>query len=247
MIVFDIETGPLPDEALAAVVDPFEPPPHPGKFDPESVKYGNLKDEEKRLQKLETARRAHAEEVARHQMTIEQAKVQWWDGVRGKAALSPLTGRVLAIGYYSTDTDELILDVDPENEPHMVRRFWMQFDKCQTSSRTMVGHNIAGFDIPFLMRRSWINGVDIPDGVFERGRYLNSRVFHDTMTLWACGGRDFVKLDKVSKAFGFEGKTEGVDGGMFADLLISNREKAEEYLKTDLIQTTKVAERMGLL
>ena len=70
-IVFDIETGPLPESELAAVMPPF---------DPAEVKTGNLKDPEKVAAKI-------AEAEANHRR-------DFFD----KAALDPLTGRVVAVG-----------------------------------------------------------------------------------------------------------------------------------------------------
>lgn len=70
-IFFDIETGPLPENELAALMPPF---------DPSEVKTGNIKDPEKIAAKIAEAEVNHKRDF------IE------------KAALDPLTGRVVAIG-----------------------------------------------------------------------------------------------------------------------------------------------------
>ena len=70
-ILFDIETAPLPESELAALVPPF---------DPAEVRTGNLKDPDKIAAKL-------AEAEANHRRDFIE-----------RAALDPLTGRVLAIG-----------------------------------------------------------------------------------------------------------------------------------------------------
>jgi hypothetical protein len=56
-----------------------------------------------------------------------------------------------------------------------------------------------------------------------------------------------VKLDVLAKAFGCDGKMDGVDGSQFAELWATDRKKAEEYLKADLKATAAVAERMGVI
>lgn len=78
-ICFDIETGPLPETELAAMVP---------AFDPAEVKTGNLKDRDKVAAKIAEAEANHRREF------IE------------RAALDPLTGRVLAIGLLNWDTGE---------------------------------------------------------------------------------------------------------------------------------------------
>lgn len=59
MLCFDIETCPLSEEVVLAAAGEFIPPPHPGEFDPGSVKLGNLKDQAKIEAKIAEARAAH--------------------------------------------------------------------------------------------------------------------------------------------------------------------------------------------
>lgn len=246
MIVVDIETGPIPDEVLMSRVDEFQPPPHPGEFDESSVKTGNLKDQAKIAEKIQAARESHAAAVKRYEEDVAGARAAWWSKIKSSAALSPLTGRVLAVGYYSTDTKNTILDID-DDEAGMLGRFWGQYQKAKAAGRKIVGHNLVSFDVPFLMRRAWMLGYDVPAGVVDRGRWLDSNTFVDTMQLWGCGGRDPIKLDVLARAFGVGQKPDGVDGGMFSELLKSDPAKAKEYLANDLAMTAKVAERMGIL
>ena len=70
-IIYDIETGPLPEADLAALLPPF---------DPADIETGNLKDPEKIAAKLAEAEMNHRRNF------FEQA------------ALDPLTGRVVAVG-----------------------------------------------------------------------------------------------------------------------------------------------------
>lgn len=214
MIVFDLETGPLPLEQLKATMP---------AFDEAEVKCGNLKDPEKIAAK------------------IAEAKASYEDDYVSKAALSPLTGRILACGYCSTDTGKTV--IDGGEEPTIVTAFWQRYERCRQQGRVMVGHNIEQFDVRFLMRRSWLLGLDVPGTVLDRGKWLDAKTFVDTMVLW--GGP--VKLDVLARAFGVGAKTDGVDGSMFAELWAKDRAKAEEYLKNDLEITRKVAERMGLI
>lgn len=246
MIVFDIETGPLPDDVLLTRVSAFEAPPHPGEFDQSAVRVGNIKDPAKIKEKIEAAKEAHEAAVKRYEADVAAAKSAWWSDAKSRAALSPLTGRVLAVGYHSTDTGKTQIDIDGD-ETGMINRFWGQYRKVKAAGRQLVGHNIYGFDIPFLMRRCWLLGCDSPAAVVERGRWIDSTTLVDTMTLWGCGQRDPVKLDVLAKAFGVGGKPDGVDGSMFADLLADNPIQAIEYLTNDLQMTAKVAARMGVV
>lgn len=245
MIVFDIETGPLPDHVIADRVEEPEPPAAPEPFDPASVKIGNLKDQSKIRAKVDEARRKHEEMAARHATTVAGQRDAWWAKVKERAPLDPLTGRVLAIGYYSTDTEQTCLDIQ-DDEATMLTHFWARYRQVR-GSRQLVGHNIFGFDIPFLVKRSWLLELDVPRALFSRGRWIDNETFADTMLLWSAGGRVSGKLDVLAQAMGVGAKPEGVDGAMFARLLDENREAAKAYLRNDLYMTCHVAQRMGLV
>lgn len=222
VIIFDIETGPLADDELERLIPPF---------DPESVKCGNLKDPEKIAAKI-----AEAEGEHRRQF-IE------------RAALSPLTGQVLAIGYLGQRTAIHGTGGD-QGERELLGAFWRKYLQCRQRRVKMVGHNIESFDVPFLVRRSWIRGVEVPDTVFS-GRYIDGHVFFDTMRLWQCGSyRDqYASLDSLARAFGVGGKPDGTSGADFARLwngTPEEREQARAYLLNDLQMTAAVAERMGI-
>lgn len=249
MIVFDIETGPLAEETVLQFARPYTPPQPLPPFDARAVKVGNL-GPEKAEEKIAAAAMLHADASIVRLEEIKAGEAAWRKDAMDRAALSPLTGQVLAIGYQQ-DTGPPVLDVvgngNGFEEPMLLERFWIRVKQFAKTDETLVGHNILGFDLPFLIRRSWLLGVDVFPGIFQ-GRYFNERLFSDTMRLWGCGNnRDFVSLDTLARAFGVGGKPEGIDGGMFADLLKTDREAAKAYLRNDLDMTAMVAERMGVL
>jgi hypothetical protein len=215
-IIFDIETGPLPDDQLL----PMMP-----LFDPAEVKCGNL-GPAKAVEKIAAAEASH--------------KARFIE----RAALSALTGRVLAIGY---DYGAEIL-IQGETERENLLGFWQLVESRLARAKKLVGHNIFGFDLPFLMHRSWALRVTVPAGVREQSRYW-SPIFVDTMTTWQLGNyrADHVSLDRLARFFGIGGKPEGVTGADFARLWETDRPQAEAYLRNDLEMTRGVASRMGLV
>lgn len=265
MIVFDIETGPLDEEAILNITGPFQEPSPPGKFIPEDVKLGNLKDKDKIAAKVGEARAKHAAAVANHKAKVEADRSVFIAGAINIAPLNALTGQILAIGYNSTSKKKVIVDDVRKNkrgEVGVLERFWETYKKCRQQSENLVGHNIFGFDLPFLFRRSVIHGLDIPPEFIERGRFIENRTFVCTMQRWALGStRDWVGLDALATALGFAGKVKDdefeVAGQMlelcgenfwrFYEDTEENRLRATGYLRGDLIATQDVAERMGIL
>jgi hypothetical protein len=255
MLCFDIETGPLPEEEIRSIVSPFAPPPPPGEFDEAAVKYGNLKDPAKRHAKLEEAREAHAALVAGYDASLAALEAEYWQGIIDKAALSPVTGRILAIGYRATETAPHKAAIDHGDEAEIVAKFWEKYKKCRETKpnqRKMVGCNILDFDLPFLIRRSWILGVDVPSTVIRDDRYFDP-VFVDIRAKWLCGQyRNGCEssLDLIGRAFGIGGKPDGMSGKDFARMWLGTpeeRSQAEAYLLQDLKVTALAAERMGIV
>ena len=165
---------------------------------------------------------------------LEKKKSEWLES----CALRAESARVLVIGFLDQDGQESFLEGE---EKGILELFWKVYSEAKAP---MVGHYIKGFDIPMIIRRSWLNGI-VPRGTMA-GRYLNPDRFIDTMEAWQCGNnRDTISLDNLSKALKVGAKNgEGKD---FALLYSKDREAALSYLRNDLRLTQKCASRMGLI
>ena len=265
MIVFDIETGPLPWGILKDRIPPFDEEkavPHPGDFDPMAVAIGNLKDQAKIDAKIDEARGKHALELKQLAHRRAAARNEHVARYTEKAALSATTGCIKAIGVWVDSSTPCVAAVSEpfgpsdldfhlyefSDEAEMVRWFWNIYRG--EGRHTMVGHNIHGFDLPFLVCRSWILGVDVPDGVQQQGGRYWSNQFVDTMARWNCGSRNYIKLDEIDRALGGPGKPDDCTGADFARLFDNGGEdriKALQYLRNDLEMTRRVAEAMQIL
>lgn len=250
MIVFDIETGPLPADQLAAVMPAFDEVaavPDVGPFDPASVAVGNLKDPAKIQAKIDEARARHELAAKTVDARRAEARARHAREFAEKAALSAISGRVKAIGVLGDDGDaSLFLGEECDDERCVIASFWHVV--AEHPGESFVGHNIFGFDLPFLVRRSWLLGLGVPAAIRD-GRYW-SRQFIDLMDRWSCGTRDFIPLDTISRALGGPGKPEGCTGADFARLFDAGgqeREAALAYLCNDLAMTRRVAEAMQIL
>jgi hypothetical protein len=169
----DIETGPLPDAELAALVPPF---------DPAEVKVGNL-GPEKAAQKILEAQQRH------------------WKEFHDNAALDPLTGQVVVIGLFNADSDEFSVLGQDGDEARMLREFWERCRGEQGRLHQLVGFNICAFDLPFLFRRSWKHRVPVPFG-YRRGRYWSDQVV-DLREIWQAGDRQARgSLDSIARHLG---------------------------------------------
>lgn len=172
---------------------------------------------------------------------IAQQEAKWLEG----AALSPLTGRVLVIGIKRFGAHEpTFLEGD---EPTMLREFW-NIVGISAGLDYWYGHGLHGFDLPFLVKRSWLHGIPVPmQTIFGDRGYVNPRRFIDTMVAFSCGDRaaGYISLDTVAKFFGLPGKTEDL-GPQFAQVYAMDRPRALAYLRRDLELVENIADRMFL-
>lgn len=257
MLIFDIETGPLPDEHLETLFT-FEPPPEPAAFNPADVKYGNLKDEAKRAAKLEEAQVAHAQSVLDYPTLVANARAEAWAKFKKGAALDATTGQVLAIGVLNTakGVKSILAGKDKDTgvitESQLLSDFWKLY-KLRRNER-FAGLNILGFDLPFLIRRSWLNQVEVPQPVADfSGKWVNfDKQFIDLRNVWLLGqqwSQCDSSLDHIAKALGLNGKLDGeVTGANFAQYWNGTAEEHElacVYLLNDLIETKNIAARLG--
>lgn len=288
MNAFDIETGPQPDSQLAEMMEPWDPEkeiPDPGPFDPNNrdhFKAGQTKDPAKLEVKIAEARAKHESERKDIKKRRAQAGEARMAKFRDEAALSPLTGCTLAIGYFVEDKGfrvsfvdaNLIGDraasqwVEPKavfaekfqaalvcrDEFELIHDFWNFISHSVKERASTCGHFIHGYDLPFLLNRSRILGVDVPKGIVEfRGKWPNwNPLLIDTHPLWTFGNNaKGFGLGNVSKACGGPGKPPGEDGGDFHRNFNAGteegRRKAFSYLFNDMEMSVLVALKAGII
>jgi predicted PolB exonuclease-like 3'-5' exonuclease len=214
--IFDIETGPLPEEEILANV-PFKP----GK-----VKLGK--------------RTGDAVDAY-----LEQKQAEHKSNLLKKAALSALTGKVVAIGVKLGPQDkDCVLIIDNE-ETRMVGMFFEMVRIGLKEETQWIGFNITNFDLPFLLRRAWALGIKPPSGLINR-RYLTNG-FLDLADVWKATSRDaeHISLDRLAQFLKLGAKNG--HGEDFAKQLIENEQAAREYLTNDLAMTWRIAERLGVI
>jgi hypothetical protein len=111
-------------------------------------------------------------------------------------------------------------------------------------SDEIVGHNIIGFDLPFIFQRCLTHSLIAPPFVDLADYHV--RGVYDTMHHWWLGAKRFIKLDDVAWPLGLESsKTAEVEGSKVFDLYQAGKlAEIREYNLNDVRVTRKVYERM---
>lgn len=177
---------------------------------------------------------------------VEKKEAAWLND----AALSPLTGQILAAVWVDLNGKTTIIDADVDGEDVVLEFLFESMSGAGMGASYKVGgFNIADFDIPFMVRRAWVNGVKIPNGLIKgRGRWFDLPTWmFDIRHLWSFGDK-FAKgtLGDIAEFLGV-GKKAG-DG---ADFHRNWRDpvmhaEAEAYLLNDGILMPSIMDRLLL-
>jgi DNA polymerase elongation subunit (family B) len=176
-------------------------------------------------------------------------------------SLSATSGRVLSIavhvgsvpglefGGLEQQTSEHVFGIDEDGNEQDEKKALLEFldfmGTFDPETDEIVGHNIIGFDLPFIFQRCLVHCISARPLV-NLGEYNVQGVF-DTMRHWWLGDRrSRVSLDDIAWALGIESsKTAEVEGSKVFDLYHAGKlDLIREYNLNDVRVTRKVYERM---
>lgn len=175
-------------------------------------------------------------------------------------ALSAASGRVLCIAVHvgpipgldiqgaQLGETEAVFGIDQygneQDEKQTLTSFLQFMNGFDPEMDEIVGHNIIGFDLPFIFQRCLAHCLSAPPFV-DLSEFRVRGVF-DTMHHWWLGAKKFISLDDVAWALGLESsKTSEVEGSKVFELHAAGRlNDIREYNLKDVRVTRKVYERM---
>jgi len=144
----------------------------------------------------------------------------------GKMGLDPNFGRICCVSFRDKDKVSSILS---ENESELLLETWNVLANYKQFA-TFNGHT---FDVPFLIKRSWLLGivptVKIDNRKYRIGNHLDLRAILNNWNEYESGTLDFYGRLKLGK-----GKTEGVDGSMVYPMWQEKKfDEIKEYAEDD--------------
>lgn len=126
-----------------------------------------------------------------------------------ETSLEGTFGRICCIGIIKEDHagNILLKEVLEGSEKQILEKFWLAARDVQR----FIGHNIWNFDLPFIYKRSIINGVK-PRWDISFARYRNIPIY-DTQQEWELWGFGKAqKLDTLAKVLNLPTSKELMDG-----------------------------------
>ena len=110
---------------------------------------------------------------------------------------------------------------------------------------SLIGHNLKGFDIPFLAKRFMALGLQIPDFLRVAGKKPWEITHQDTMELLKFGSFSPMSLRSAALMLGIEDPKENVSGAQVADLYEAGElDKIEAYCRGDVSTTYQIYQKL---
>jgi hypothetical protein len=216
ILTFDIETLPTDDESVIAEFEKGIKPPATHKKQ-ETIDAWMIENKESALKELVS-----------------------------KTSFDGMYGRIACIAW-SIDDEPVFSSNADYTEARAIKALYDFIEtrgEVRNNNLVFCGHNIAGFDLPFLKHRSIILGIKPPKSLLQA---MNAKPWDsciaDTMLMWSSDPHKRGSMDRICKALGIQGK-EGFDGSMVAETWPIYPQKVIEYCKDDVRRTRSIYKRI---
>jgi 3'-5' exonuclease len=163
-----------------------------------------------------------------------------------KTSFDGALGRIACIAW-SIDDEPIFASGSEHTEREVIELFFSFIQSECLDEVKFCGHNIAGFDLPFLKHRAIIHGIKPSKSLWHA---MNAKPWDnciaDTMLMWSPDSQKRASMDKLCKALSIQGKN-GFDGSMVADTWTVDPHKVIEYCKDDVMRTRAIYKRINFI
>lgn len=165
---------------------------------------------------------------------IKTVKPGLVDAELARGGLDATRGRLLSFTYAIDDDDPVCIMHDDERT---LLQAAMGEISDMPAGTVYVGFNHSGFDLPFMRRRAWANGLPVPRRPYKVKPWDDCVL--DLMLLWAPERDGRISLDKLCRVLGVHSPKAG--GFTGADVWPAYQDGAigriKEYAIADVVAT----------
>ena len=182
-----------------------------------------------------------AESIAEWEKTAKPDLVeeQWL-----KTSFDGGLGQIIAIAWAIDDGPVEWLyspNTSLEGSRELIKDFFDDLKHFRSDKPTLIGHKIAGFDLPFLWKQAVVYQIK-PLFWFPKNPKSWSDNIYDTMMQW--DSKNFVSMDKLCKILGLPGK-DGISGADVWPMALEGKfEEIGAYCAKDVERTRLLYKRM---
>ena len=157
----------------------------------------------------------------------------------------------ISVGYFKKDGKANHLRVKSfygDDEKILLQEFITALQKMEGNNNkwSFTGHNIKEFDIPFICRRLFINGLNLPAFLdFQNMKPWETNMI-DTFQYWRFGDyKHYTSLKLLAAALNVPSPKDDIDGSMVGDVYWKekNLERIVTYCQKDVVTTANIVLR----
>lgn len=135
-----------------------------------------------------------------------------------------------------------VSDLSREAEVKMLQDFFCAVTDAGAGTQ-FIGHNVIGFDIPFLWKRAMVLGVKPPFN-FPRNPKPWAESVADTMLLWDATQRAGGSMDRICRLMGIPGKGDVSGADVWPMVKAGRISEVADYCRGDVERTRAMYKRM---
>ena len=158
---------------------------------------------------------------------------------------------VVSLGWLSGSGEAANLRVKTlanDDEKELLQNLVDILVKIDNSQTIICGHNIKEFDIPYICRRTLINGIKLPDVLDVSSMKPWQTPYLDTLEMWKFGDRKhYTKLDLLAHIFELPSSKDDIDGSQVYEIYYKNEDlkRIAEYCEKDVVLTCQLYLKMN--
>jgi DNA polymerase elongation subunit (family B) len=141
---------------------------------------------------------------------------------------------------YVSDREEEVL----EGFSAVLNNHITKLPQPETNPKVLCGHNVKGFDMPYLCRRLVINGMSLPTACnIANLKPWEMRHLVDTMELWRFGDfKSFAPLELLTQVLGIPSPKADMDGANVSHTFWEEQDyqKIATYCEQDVLATAQL-------
>jgi hypothetical protein len=141
-----------------------------------------------------------------------------------------------AVSYCITDY------TSREEEACILQDFFSHLTDAGRS--VLVGHNVIGFDLPFIWKRCMVLGIKPPSWFPRNPSKYSSEIVRDTMNLWDMEQRAGGSMDRICKLMGIPGKGDISGADVWPMVKAGAVNAVADYCRGDVERTRAMFKRM---
>jgi DNA polymerase elongation subunit (family B) len=161
-------------------------------------------------------------------------------------ALFPEFGRIACVSYgIWKDGDFQIQSIADENETVLLKKVANLFHKADSAGLIPTGWNIKNFDVPWIVRRLLMNGIQVPNCLSSYEKKPWEMNIFDMKEMWKSGSSLDVTFEEACFGMGIPTPKDDIDGSVVHGVYWDGQvDRVVAYCEKDVKAMIQLAEKI---